>query len=270
MPLTLISHFWNEEFLLPYWLRHHYSLFDHGVLLDYASTDRSVEIIHDLAPRWEVRSSRNQWFDARDVDQEVMEVEREFAGWKAVLNTTEFLLCQDLRLYVRWMEKYRTDVYGVWAYDFTMVDHPDERENEISELPFYFQKRWGYHSGGGRSRVLHRHPDMHYDTGRHSCSQVGKVIDDGLFLLWFGWCPIRYVKERKLQIQKRIPERDRAAGLGHQHIVTEAGLEQAYLGQATRIYDLWEKHPNYYEMIQYLGARTGAEVAGKVAVTTSR
>src|SRR6516164_5807036 len=54
MPLTLISHFWNEEFLLPYWLRHHLPLFDHGVLIDYTSTDRSVEIIHELAPHWEV------------------------------------------------------------------------------------------------------------------------------------------------------------------------------------------------------------------------
>src|SRR4051812_48551649 len=107
MPLTVISHFWNEEFLLPYWLKHHYPLFDHGVLIDYASTDRSAEIIHELAPQWEVRSSANVWFDARDVDAEVMAVEREFNGWKVALNTTEFLLCPDLRLFVRWLEKYR-------------------------------------------------------------------------------------------------------------------------------------------------------------------
>jgi hypothetical protein len=37
-----------------------------------------------------------------------MEVERDFAGWKAVLNTTEFLLSHDLRLYLRWMEKFLT------------------------------------------------------------------------------------------------------------------------------------------------------------------
>lgn len=82
MSLTLISHFWNEEFLLPYWLRQHYPLFDHGVLIDYASTDRSLEIIRELAPSWEVRPSANPWFDARDCDAEVMTIEREFAGWK--------------------------------------------------------------------------------------------------------------------------------------------------------------------------------------------
>src|SRR5207247_662034 len=103
MPITLISHFWNEEFLFPYWLRHHYAMFDRGVLIDYASTDRSRQIIQELAPAWEIRPSANKWFDARDVDEEVMAIEREFDGWKIVLNTTEFLLCEDLRQFLHWM-----------------------------------------------------------------------------------------------------------------------------------------------------------------------
>src|SRR5437879_6505612 len=114
MPLTLISHFWNEEFLLPFWLKHHVPLFNHGILLDYASTDRSREIIQEFAPRWEVRPSRNAWFDAQDADAEVMEIERCCEGWKIVLNTTEFLLCEELPLFVQWMEKYRPDVTGIW------------------------------------------------------------------------------------------------------------------------------------------------------------
>src|SRR5262245_25552075 len=159
MPLTLISHFWNEEFLLPYWLRHHYPLFDHGILLDYGSTDRSVPLIRELAPRWEIRRSRNEWFDARDVDAEVMDVEREVRGWKIVLNTTEFLLGDDLRLFTRLLERYRPDLYGVWAYDFTMVDRLEEREAEVTGAPLCFQRRYGYHSRGERSRLLHRLPD---------------------------------------------------------------------------------------------------------------
>jgi FkbM family methyltransferase len=38
---TLIGHFRNEEYLLPWWLRHHVPMFDHGVLIDYSSTDAS-------------------------------------------------------------------------------------------------------------------------------------------------------------------------------------------------------------------------------------
>ena len=50
MKTTVITHFWNEEILLPYWLKHHLELFDHGILINYRSTDKSVEIIKELAP----------------------------------------------------------------------------------------------------------------------------------------------------------------------------------------------------------------------------
>lgn len=257
MPLTLISHLWNEAYLLPYWLRHHYPLFDHGVLLDYGSTDGSVEIARQLAPGWEVRPSRNEWFDAQLVDAEVMDVEREFGGWKLVLNTTEFVLCHDLPLYVRWMERYRPDVYGIWGYDLAAVDALGERDREVTDLPLYFQKRWGYHPGGERSRLLHRRPDGQYGTGRHSSPVVGKVLDDGLFVVWFGWSPMRHVTGRKLQIQQRIPPRDRAARQGWQHIVTPTELEARYQVEAAKAYDLWERHPTYRELVGYLALRAG-------------
>ncbi len=92
---TLISHFYNEEYLLPWWLMHHTKLFDHGILINRGSTDRSVEICRQFAPNWEVRDSKVPEFDAILVDQEVMDIEKEVNGWKMVLNTTEFLCCLD-------------------------------------------------------------------------------------------------------------------------------------------------------------------------------
>jgi hypothetical protein len=258
MPLTLISHFWNEEFLLPYWLRHHHPLFDRGVLLDYGSSDRSRDIIRELAPGWEVRPSRNGWFDARDTDAEVMDVERECPGWKVVLNTTEFLLCDDLDLFVRRVEEDRPDARGVWPFDLAMVDPPAERDKEVTEAPLYFQKRWGYHPGGGRSRLLHRCPHGRYDTGRHTSPLAGKALEGGLFVLWFGWCPIRHVTGRKLQIQQRISPRDRAAGLGWHHCLSPDGLEQAYRREAAKAYDLWEAYPRYRELVRALARQAGA------------
>jgi hypothetical protein len=264
MGVTLISHFWNEEFLLPYWLRHHYPLFDHGVLLDYASTDRSVEIIRALAPRWEIRPSVNQWFDARDIDVEVMAVEREQPGWKMVLNTTEFLLCQDLAGLVRGLEEQRPEVWGLWPFDLAVVDTLAEREDAVTTAPLHFQKQHGYHAQGSRSRLLHRHPDGRYAAGRHSSALVPKALDERLFLLWFGWCPIRYVRGRKLQIQQRIPARDRAEGLGKQHLISPEGLEAAYRQEAARAYDLLAAHAPYRELLETLKRADGSS-AGSVA-----
>ena len=51
--------------LLPYWIRHHASMFDMAILIDYNSTDQSLEIIRREAPKtWKVVSSRNANFDA--------------------------------------------------------------------------------------------------------------------------------------------------------------------------------------------------------------
>ena len=94
---TVVCHFRNEEVYLRYWLRHHARLFGHGVLIDYHSTDRSRAVVRELAPGWEVRTSRNAVFDSAAVDAEVADVERGLAGWKVCLNATEFLVHHDLR-----------------------------------------------------------------------------------------------------------------------------------------------------------------------------
>ena len=80
MKKTLISHFYNEEYMLPWFLNHHKQIFDHGVMIDYHSTDRSREIIKEICPTWEVVTSRNLDFQADNIDTEVMDIEREIDG----------------------------------------------------------------------------------------------------------------------------------------------------------------------------------------------
>ena len=46
--LTIISHFYNEEYLLPFWLNHHKKYFTNAIMIDYDSTDNSVDIIKKI------------------------------------------------------------------------------------------------------------------------------------------------------------------------------------------------------------------------------
>ena len=91
---TVLCHFYNEEYLLPFWLKHHHSIFTHGIMIDYHSTDKSVEIIKELCPTWEIRTTKNEMFDAYLVDKEVMEIEETLIGFKIVLNVTEFIVAK--------------------------------------------------------------------------------------------------------------------------------------------------------------------------------
>ena len=91
MKTTLITNIYNEEYLLPLWLEHHKNMFDHGIIIDYRSTDRSVEICKEICPTWEVRTSKNEKFGANENDEQFMEIENTLSGIKMILNTTEFL-----------------------------------------------------------------------------------------------------------------------------------------------------------------------------------
>ena len=94
---VVVSHFFNEAYMLPWRLRHHREIFDHGVLIDYHSTDASVEICRELVPHWEIVPSENATFAARLCDFEVMKHEQRFPdAWKLALNTTEFFVAPGL------------------------------------------------------------------------------------------------------------------------------------------------------------------------------
>ena len=47
---TLITHFYNEEYLLPFWIKHHRDVFDNAILINYRSTYNSDRLIKKLAP----------------------------------------------------------------------------------------------------------------------------------------------------------------------------------------------------------------------------
>ena len=89
---TIITHFFNEEYLLPHWLNHHKKYFNHGILIDYDSTDESVNIIKEICPDWQIIKSKNEMFDAKKCDDEVMEIEQNISGFRICLNVTEFLI----------------------------------------------------------------------------------------------------------------------------------------------------------------------------------
>lgn len=263
--MFLISHFYNEEFLLPHWIKHHKPLFDHAVLIDYHSTDRSVEIIKKLAPEWEIRTTRNRFFEEPDIGNEIEDIEKEFTGWKIALNITEFIFHPDLRKYVLKIEK--MGLPGVRSLGAIIVDRKNER-SEFKE-PLALTKTFGYmetdvfenpsttgHTALSRSRLLHNQPSGQYLQGRH-LNRITQIIDDELILLWFGWAPFDFIKERKCQIQTKVcPNKAKPFGWDKIYMVDDTKLEEMYKIEHERSYDLlscsvykeaYDKFKTYFE-----------------------
>ena len=96
--ITVITNIYNEEYYLPYWLAYHKKIFDHGIVVDYCSTDNSMDIVRKICPNWTIRTTKNitkegkPYFHSACNDIEAMNIEKEVDGYKIFLNTTEWLL----------------------------------------------------------------------------------------------------------------------------------------------------------------------------------
>lgn len=229
---VLFSHFYNEEYLLPWWLEHHRQMFDHGVLIDYGSTDRSVEICRELVPSWEIVNSQNARFEALMCDHEVMVHEARFEdAWKIVLNTTEFLISPSLSDVEQELAK-RDAIAGILPgaimADISPEDKPNRKQSLLEQKAFgvwesdfiAMNLRMKAHRSPSRSRIYHRYKIGAYTPGRHTSSLPGKVeISSNLASVrWFGYSPwTPEFLERKAQIESKRADFDKQNRLGEQH-----------------------------------------------------
>lgn len=226
---TILCHFYNEEYLLPFWLKHHRKFFDHGIMIDYDSTDGSVELIKELCPTWTVVKSRNRNFDAAAVDEEVMDIEAQITGTRICLNVTEFIIGD----FSKSAEKVRGNALEISAV--VMVDKVGEQDGEITDLitdrtnGVILQK-----SGDRMCRCMHE-GEIKYSPGRHF---IHGNTDDFL-ILWYGFSPWNEKAiKRKLQIQQRMTEHDIRLGRGLQHLTTGDKLQSLFLQYQQKSEDL--------------------------------
>jgi hypothetical protein len=255
---TVICHFYNEEYLLPFWLKHHRDIFDHGILINYKSTDNSVDLIRKHAPpTWEIVDSINDIFNAQLCDLEVMQHERRVKGWKIVLNVTEFFVCPNINLIEQDCEK--NNLNGFRAIGVVLVDSTNNIKVD-SDVPLIEQKNHGFtesnfdynaaklswYPGPSRSRIYHKNVIGLYFPGRHKSllSKVPAVID-GAYIFWFAFSPWNsdFLK-RKTQIAQRLDPDDISKGWGYQHTLDYGQLDNirnVFLKQSYSLADLIKK-----------------------------
>jgi hypothetical protein len=206
---TLLSHFYNEEYLLPFWLNHHKKYFETGIMINYGSTDKSVEIIKDICPDWKIVNTRYPYFYAPWIDVEVVDYEREIQGYRICLNTTEFLL-GNFHVLENSIEPKQHIIR-----EHIMVDSPEQEFTDIKE-DLIKERQFGIHrlkvfEGDRGARSLHNYlidyPSV-TGPGRHfmrpTCPCDGIPVSEDFIILWYGYAPFNdKLVKRKLQIQTK-------------------------------------------------------------------
>jgi hypothetical protein len=234
---SVITHFYNEAYLLPWWLKHHVELFDHGVLINHNSTDDSLEICRELAPHWNIVNSKLTDFDAYLNDFEVMKYEEGLPGFKIALTTTEFLIpgvpLAEIEGRIMHENFQAVGLSGAFMVDVEPSVEPSP------DAPLVQQKRFGFlerdhpealKPGNGYNRIYHRAPVGQYLPGRHSSYLYGADARmDDVFIFKYAYSPWNAkMKARKTQIGARIPQTDRQRTWGWQHLRNEESLEEDY------------------------------------------
>ena len=223
---TVISHIYNEEYLLPFWLEHHSKIFKHGIIIDYCSTDSSIDIITKLCPTWKIIKTKNILngkpnFDAELVDKEVKEIETNVTGYKICLNTTEFLFIDDKKIMFNEVKTiYKIDCHSVHCSSSLFSP------NTLNDL---FKNIGSIKIGVRKHRFLHNHVTLNYSIGRHYIVDNPKsILSEDIFILHVANYNINsFLIKRKMQIQNNIPDTDKKKNFGFQHIIgsTDKAIE---------------------------------------------
>ena len=268
MRATLLSHFRNEAYLLPWWINHHKEHFDQAILIDYHSTDDSRDIVRDLAPAgWKIITSVNRNFSASLVDQEVMQIEASLTGAKIVLNTTEFLVGDLSGVLDSIGERGAIRPWGatlvdtqperIPSYSAQLLSqknmavasyHPSAKDlttpvisrpleyaaacigNPVDALRGFSKRRFNQiWSPEKRRRIIHSYPNGQYANGRHSSGITNVRQTDDLGVVWLGAAPWNEMfMKRKYAVKDLIPLEDELGRAGLQHFFDAKQLDALY------------------------------------------
>lgn len=260
MKKTVITHVWNEERMLPLWLKHHVPLFDEGVVIDYHSTDATRDIVKELAPHWRLVPSASEKWHWAYCDIEVMAVENMIDGWKVALTCYEYLLSPYLTDICKDMD--RLGYAGFSLVGTTMCDPPALRSAPVDpNVPLIRQRHWGrpfeYEENGLRNRLVHRAPNGRYHLkGRHTNSLSGVFkLRDYAYCFWYGFSPFEYIKQRRMQTISNLDPDALKDEHRHHHFDRDGSvLESLYAEVSPQTVDL-RGRPQVEQFINWLPER---------------
>jgi glycosyltransferase involved in cell wall biosynthesis len=220
-------HFYNEELLLPGFVKHHLPIFQEMIMVDHNSTDSSVEIIKSLAPHWKVVKSNLANFGAHENDAEIIEWEKTLkTEYKQILNVTEWIWHPDYLDYLQVEFSSHPEVQAIGMKQIVLVD---DTEGKPLLDPLYLNRTTGFvdeDTAFRRWRFVHKAEHGHYGLGRHN-TDLPTHFDHNLFLIYWHLSPFPECLPRKLQIGPRQPLSDVQSLLGFQHQTTEERLRSA-------------------------------------------
>lgn len=222
---------WNEEQLLPYFLRHYERFVDRIIVYDNNSTDQSVEICQ-RHPKVELRNYKtNSLFD----DLALLNIKNNC--WKESCGKADWVIVCDVDEFI-----FHSDIIG-------LLQRAKEKEESLI-VPIGYQmvaKNFVFGSGQiydeiyyGVYTYLYSKPaildpnfiaETHYHLGAHFAFPIGKGKTGyykDLILLHYKFLGLEYIKERYRRVRPRVSDTTQVRMPALYYLINDNVIEKSY------------------------------------------
>lgn len=225
---------WNEERMLPFFLRHYEPIAERIFIYDDGSTDRSREIL-ERCPRVTIEPihcAGASYVEAlQDLYNNCWKRSRGHADWVIVCNVDEhFHHPSGLAAYLSGCQTAGVTLIPSRGYEMVATRFPP------SDVQLSSAIRRGMSSWAHRKTTIFA-PDAidetHFGVGRHTIQPVGRVtLPEAceLRMLHYKYLGFRYLRERHMQLESRRRAGDRRKGHGRHYAVGPVRQWLRYVG----------------------------------------
>jgi glycosyltransferase involved in cell wall biosynthesis len=221
MRIDLYATCWNEERIIPFFLRHYEPIVDRIVIFDDDSSDRSRELL-SASPKVEVRRLK------QGASSILMQMEEMNRCWKESRGRADWVIICDMDEHVYHHNELRDYLGQCKANDFTILN-PIGAEMMSADFPPADAVLCQTIRRGVRSFNLDKlavfNPDaieeMNYRAGRHVATPSGRLIFPPrreVKILHYKYLGLDYLIARSTALSPRKTDFDRSRGWGaHDH-----------------------------------------------------
>jgi FkbM family methyltransferase len=212
MNVLVVAVCYNEEKMIPFFLRHYEKIAEKILVFDGGSTDKSLELLK-ANPKVSIVSVPNSKMN----NLELMKIRNE--GWKPyrhdydwviVCDIDEFLWHKDLKGKLEEFRKARITVPAVTGYQMTAEAFPDN--NPLTQIYDHFNE--GYPDPEHLNKSMIFNPncvDIRYEMGCHKANPIGVVSysSESLYLFHYKYVGYEEFIGRNKMLAARVSDEDK-------------------------------------------------------------
>jgi glycosyltransferase involved in cell wall biosynthesis len=217
MRIDLYASCWNEERIIPFFLRHYEPIVDRIVIFDDGSTDRSRELL-TASPKVEVRQLKQGDSSILMQMEELNHCWKESRGradWVFICDMDEQIYHhRDLRVYLEECKNAGVTILNPVGVDMVSVDFPP-RNSILTEtvrlcVRTFLQDKLAVFDPSAVDEI-------NYTPGRHVAKPIGRMVFPEkrvVKLLHYKHLGLDYVQQRAKELEGRKTDFDRVRGWG--------------------------------------------------------